>query len=414
MAGAAASNPDRYDGVMVLLTPGPTPVPLPVREAMARPIMHHRTPEFEAIVRCMNAKLEQVFCTKGPVLTIPGSGTTAAEAVLCSLVRARDVVATFSNGKFGERWGAAYRRLGQDVMLSDLQIKSKWGEPLSTDVLGRFLDSTVGKRTALFALVHCETSTATTNDLRAMVEMIRQTNPNALIVADCITSVGAIPMEPDAWGVDAVIGASQKALRNAPGLGFVSLSERAQERLTKAGRLASLSINLNEYLKGYEDGRFPYTAPVANVMAQDAALDMILTEGLETIHKKTSDLANATRAALTAMGLPLASSAPSDSVTAVRMPEGSREGLADEVRAVCKEASQVLLAGGQNEWAGQVLRMSHMGAVTASDTITGVEAIAEALRKLGPIEGADPDAGAAMINERLGAVASESMSSATA
>ncbi len=131
---------------------------------------------------------------------------------------------------------------------------------------------------------------------------------------------------------------------------------------------------------------------------------------MDAIHRRTKQLADSTRAALVAMGLPLASSAPADSVTAVRMPEGSREGLADEIRAVCKESSGVHLAGGQNDWAGQVIRVSHMGAVTAADTIKGVEAIAGAIKALGPIDGADPDAGIAAIHAGLdGAAEPEGM-----
>ncbi|MCB9838054.1 MAG: alanine--glyoxylate aminotransferase family protein [Phycisphaeraceae bacterium] len=396
---------------MVLLTPGPTPVPQQVLEAMARPILHHRTPEFEAIVRSMSGKLARVFSTANPVLTIPGTGTTACESTLLSLTRPREIVATFANGKFGSRWGSVFRRLGLEVFINDIQIDSPWGSPVDPDALARYLHSEVGRRTSVFAFVHCETSTATVNDLRTLCGMIRERNPGAIIVADCITSIGAIPVEPDAWGIDVAVCASQKALRNAPGLGFVSVSERARERLGHADRLAPLSMSLGAYLKGHEKGSLPFTAPVSNIVAQDAALDLVLGEGLQAIHEKTSRLARATREALTAMGLRIVSSSPSDSVTAAGMPDGSREGLADEIRSVCKESSKVHLAGGQNEWAGKVIRISHMGAVTAADTINGIEAIASALRELGPIDGANPDAGPALIRSALeGTIASESVS----
>ena len=300
--------------------------------------------------------------------------------------------------------------MGLDVFVEDIPIETPWGEPTPPERLEQYLGSIVGRRTALFALVHCETSAGTTNDLRTLAMMIRERRPDALIVADCITSIGAIPVHPDEWGVDVAVCASQKALCNAPGLGFASVSERARDSLKHAGRLAPISLSLSNYLKGHADGRLPFTAPVSNIMAQDAALDLILAEGLDAIHQRTAALAQATRAALTAMGLPLASSAPADSVTAVRMPEGAREGLADEIRSVCKESSAVCLAGGQGQWKGQVIRMSHMGAVTASDTIAGVEAIAGAIRALGPIEGADPDAGVESILASLDAARkSESM-----
>jgi len=395
---------------MVLLTPGPTPVPQPVLEAMARPVIHHRTPEFEAIARSMSEKLGQVFKTSNPVLTIPGSGTTACESALLSLARPREIIAIFSNGKFGARWASVFRRLGLDIFIHDLHIESPWGEAITPAALEQFLDSAPGQRASLFTLVHTETSAGTTNDLKTLAAMIRSQNADAIIVADCITSIGAIPVEPDEWGVDVAVCASQKALRNSPGLGFVSLSERAQERLGHAGRQAPLSMDLRAYLKGHSEGKFPYTAPVNNVVAQDVALDLILAEGLDAIHRQTKQLAESTRAALVAMGLPLASSAPADSVTAVRMPEGSRDGLADEIRSVCKESSGVHLAGGQNDWSGRVIRLSHMGAVTAADTIKGVEAIAGAIKALGPIDGTDPDAGVAAIHAGLdGAVEHEGM-----
>jgi len=374
---------------------------MPVREAMARPMIHHRTPEFEAITRAMSGKLAQVFQTSNPVVTIPGSGTTACESALLSLVHPRDIVATFSNGKFGARWAEVFRRVGLDVFIDDIPIEAPWGEAMDPGRLERFLESEVGRRAAIFTLVHCETSAATTNDLQLLARMIRERRQDAVIIADCITSIGAIPMNPDEWGIDVAVCASQKALRNAPGLGFVSVSERARERMSHGSRLAPISMNLGSYLKGHANGRLPFTAPVSNIVAQDVALDLILAEGLDAIHQRTALLARATREALTAMGLPLASSAPADPVTAVRMPEGSREGLADEVRSVCKESSGVLMAGGQGPWSGQVIRLSHMGAVTCADTIAGVEAIASALKVLGPIEGADPDAGVESIRAGL-------------
>jgi aspartate aminotransferase-like enzyme len=386
-----------------------------VLEAMARPMIHHRTPEFEAITRCMSAKLQQVFCTANPVVTIPGTGTTACEAALLSVCRPRDIVATFTNGKFGSRWASVYRRAGLNVVINDVEVSAPWGEAMTPERVEHFLNSAVGKRAAVFALVHCETSAGTTSDLQLLASMIRSARPDAIIIADCITSIGAIPVEPDEWGIDLAVCASQKALRNAPGLGFVSVSEHARQRLQSAGTMAPLSLSLDACLKGHAAGKLPYTAPVSNIVAQDVALDLILAEGLDKIQQRTADLAKATRTALTAMGFTLASQAPADPVTAVRMPEGSRDGLADEIRSVCKETAGIHLAGGQGDWAGQVIRISHMGAVTASDTIAGVEAIAGALKALGPIDGAKPEAGLESIHSSLDlASASEIMASASA
>lgn len=384
---------------MILLTPGPTPVPQRVRDAMAGPIIHHRTPEYEALQAECDSGLQAVFRTRSPVLTLVGSGSAAFEAAQLSLAQPGDAVVACVNGKFGARWQSVFDRAAPRAGLQCASVEAPWGEPVDPDRLAVALRRT--PNVSIVTAVHCETSTTTLNDVRALAEVTRAEAPEALFIVDGVSAVGAVPAEMDAWGFDVMVSASQKALMLPPGLGFAAVGERARQRLAAIGddsMLAPMYLDLRAYLGGHAEQSPPFTPAVSLMVGLRESFAMIIERGgVEAVWRDVARRAGATRAALQAMGLRLVTNATSDAVTGVFAPDDA----GNAIRDICRREHGVHLAGGQNEWAGRVLRISHMGAVTDEDALAGVRAIAAALQVLGPSGSVDPIAGVREMEARL-------------
>lgn len=375
---------------MILLTPGPTPLPPDVREAMSQPIIHHRTPEYQALQKDCDRALQKVFRTAGPVVTLVGSGSAAVEAAQLSLVSPGDTVVSCASGRFGERWQEVYDRIAPRFGITNIKVTAPWGDPIAPALL----ETTLRKHpdATVVTVVHCETSTATETDIRALVPVMRRHAPKALLVVDGVSSVGAVPLEMDDWDVDVVLSASQKALMMSPGLAFAALGERAVARLeagATGGVVAPMYLDLREHLKAHEKNLALFTQAVSLMFGLRTALDLALAGGVESAWRRTSRFAQASRTALQRMGLRLMSNAPCDAVTGVFYPDG----VGDELRKACEARHGVQFAAGQDAWLGRALRMSHMGFVNADDTLAGLTAIATELKALRPKLGAGADAG---------------------
>ncbi len=351
-----------------LLTPGPTAVPQAVLEEMAKPIIHHRTKAFQAIIKDLNVKLKWLFRTESPVLCIAGSGTTAFEAAQINLIKPKGKALTIAAGKFGERWQDIYETYGVD----QIKLNVPWGDAVDPAEVQRILDE--HRDISVVTVVHSETSTATRCDVQAIAAITRQTD--AILIVDGITSIGAMPVEMDAWGIDVLVTGSQKAMMLPPGLGYLALGTRALERLKANGKPRFYNFDLNKWLKSHEADDFPFTPPVSLLRGQSVALDMIQSQGLENTWARAKQLAHMSRAAFVAMGLKLASTSPSDSVTSVFYPEGI---VCGDFRKALREKHQIHIAGGQNgrgaKWKGKIFRTSQMGYVDLGDTLAGIEAI---------------------------------------
>jgi aspartate aminotransferase-like enzyme len=380
----------------ILLTPGPTAVPPEVLAELAQPIIHHRTAAFKAIFSELCTQLQQVFCTTGPVLSIAGSGTTSFEAAQVSLATPGTPVIAVAGGKFGERWQDIFDAYAPALDLTPVRVDHDWGTPAPLDQLEATLKQ--HPRTSLVTVVHSETSTATASDVAAVARLVRDHAPDALLLVDGITSVGAMPVPMDDWGLDAVVSGSQKALMLPPGLGYVALGQRAVARLDSIDHdPPAYNLDLRRWLKSHAKSDVPFTPPVSLIRGQRVACSMILDQGLPAVHARTRGLAHATRQALTAMGLTLASHSPSDSVTGAYYPEN----VGDELRAAVRDRFGVHIAGGQagrnGDWAKRVFRISHMGHVDADDTRTGLDAIATVMQDMNaPV---DPKAGLAAFDQ---------------
>lgn len=355
-----------------LLTPGPTAVPPEVLQEMALPIIHHRTKQFQAILKELSTQLQQVFKTQGPVLSIAGSGTTAFEACQVSLTRPGSKVISVAGGKFGERWQDVFDQYAKYLNITQIKINAAWGDPAPVDEISKALDE--NPDVSVVAVVHSETSTATASDVKAIADVTRKTD--ALLLVDGITAVGALPVEMDAWGIDALVTGSQKAMMLPPGLGYVGLGERAIKRLSEVPAGPCYNLDLRRWLKSWEKNDVPFTPPVSLIRGQKVACDLILKDGLDAVLDRTARLAAGGRAAFQALGLKLISSSPSDSVTGAYYPEGVDD---SKFRAAVRDKHGVHIAGGQDgrgaKWKGKIFRISHMGYVDREDTIVGLNAI---------------------------------------
>ncbi len=370
---------------MILLTPGPTPIPPSVAEALAEPMTPHRSAGFRAVQEACDSGLQRIFRTESPVLTIAGSSTAAFEAAQLSLIGPGERALACVCGKFSARWKHVYERWRDRAGVEVEQIEVPWGSAIEADAVGEAVRRNPDTR--VVTLVHNETSTATASDIQRIAATVRSEAPEAILIVDCVSSLAALPVETDAWDIDVVVSGSQKALMLPPGLGFVCLRERAQERLQKLSdrSLAPQYLDLVEYLDAWPSRSSPFTPAINLVKGLQASLKLLEEEGLEAVLRRTRERAVAVRESFSAMGLELMSSAPSDAVTAIRYPAG----VDDALRRHCEERSGVILAGGQGPWKGRVFRFSHMGWLRDDEIVAGIDAVADALSDLG--FGADSD-----------------------
>lgn len=355
-----------------LLIPGPTPVPPAVAEAMARPLIGHRTKDFADLYARLEKKLQQVFSTKNEVYILTSSGSGGMEAAVANVINPGDRVLALVTGKFGERFAELAQAYGADVDA----LEFGWGNPVDVDLVAGKLKA--GKYKAVLA-THNETSTTVTNDIKGIGDLTRR--HGALLLVDAVSSLGGMEICADDWGIDILVTASQKALMVPPGLAMVSVSPRAWEMI-KETRSPRYYFSLPAAKKSLEKFNTPYTPAVPFFVGLDVALDMILSEGLPNVYKRHRTFAAAVRDAVKAMGLNLLApeGCASSVVTGVWAPEGMN---ADDFRKVVLNDFGILLAGGQSQLKGRIFRISHMGYIDAVDVLGAIAAIEIALKRSG-------------------------------
>jgi aspartate aminotransferase-like enzyme len=354
-----------------LFTPGPTDVPPEVLNEMAKPMFHHRTPQFREVFRAATDGMKKIFRTEQEVITICGSGTAGMEAAIaCACPRDKKVLVA-NGGKFGERWAKIARVYGLDVD----EVELEWGTAITAEDVKAKIDT--GEYGSVI-VVQSETSTATWTDVEAIAKVTKDTD--VLLMVDAITGVGALPMEMDAWGVDVVGSGSQKALMTPPGLAMVALSEKAWASVDNI-KAPCFYLDLKSYRKSIAKDDTPTTGPVNLITGLRVAVDLVNEIGIETVWKRTALCAKALREAAQALGLTLMSQSPSDSVTALGCPEGVD--VDGQFRKILKSKYGASIAGGQNEWKGKVVRINHMGYTDPLDLVGLVAAIEFALADCG-------------------------------
>jgi aspartate aminotransferase-like enzyme len=359
-----------------LLAPGPTPVPPEVLAAMSLPIIHHRTPQFGAVLAEVQDGLRELFGTTGDVLVLAASGTGAMESSITNLLSAGDEAIVVNAGKFGERWTKICQAFGVRVH----EIPVPWGQAVTVEAVRAALDAHPHAR-ALY-LQASETSTCVQHPVAAIAAITRE-RPTLLVV-DGITAVGVIDLPMDRLGIDVLITGSQKALMLPPGLAVLALSERAWQA-TERGTLPRFYFDLRKERKGVAERSTAWTPAISLMQGLRVALELMRREGWTDVYARHDRLARATRAGAVALGLPLlAPDAPSTAATAVYLPASVDGGAF--VRYV-RDTMHVTFAGGQDQLKGKIVRVAHLGYVGTFDVVTGLAALELALQHFGvPVE----------------------------
>ncbi len=375
------------DNKLMLMIPGPTPVPEAALLAMAKHPMGHRSKEFDAIFAECTENLKWLHQTSGDVLSLTVSGTGAMEAGIINFLSAGDRVLVGTNGKFGERWAEVAEAYGLNVEI----IKAEWGQQLDPENFREKLEADKEKQIKAVIITHSETSTGVLNDLETINRHVKA-HGEALIMVDAVTSLGAANVPMDAWGIDVIASGSQKAYMIPPGLGFVAVSPKAWKAY-KTATLPRYYLDLGKYSKDAAKNTTPFTPPVNMFFGLQVTLQMMKAEGLENVFARHKRLMTTTRAAVKALGLPLfaADGAASPAITSVMPPESVD---AQKVRTLMRKRFDIALADGQDHLKGKIFRIGHLGFVCDRDILAAISSLEVVLQELGH-EGYTPGAGVA-------------------
>lgn len=353
------------------MLPGPVPVPERVRQAMMRQAINHRGPEFGAAYAESVEVLKDCFGTRNEVYIISGSGTAGMEAAVANFGQGKKI-ASLVNGKFGDRLWQIGQRYGDATA-----VNSEWGTPLNLDALAEALENGA----EMVTMVHNETSTGILNPAKEVGKLAHK--HDALFVMDGVTSVGGDDVRMDEWGVDVAIVGSQKCLAAPAGLAAVAISDRAWERISEK---RPFYLDLAAYRKSGKKAPMetPYTPAVPLFLALAESLKMIKEEGMQARIARHHRMSAAVRAAVDAWGLEMfptldAVSAYSNTVTAVKMPEGVTDSA---LRGTVKKLG-IEIAGGQDHLKGKIFRIGSMGAVSAPEILATLATVQYALNKAG-------------------------------
>ena len=356
-----------------LFSPGPTMLPPEVLLKMAEPIMHHREPEFEKVMEEIRKGLKYLFQTKNEVMVFTSSGTGAMEGAVSNLLAKGNKALVVRGGKFGERWGEICKAYGIEFVAIDVE----WGKAVRPEQIRHALIENPSIR-AVFTQA-TETSTGVKHPIREIAGIVGK-YPDTLIVVDAITGIGVFDLPMDAWNLDVVISGSQKALMLPPGLSFAALSEKAWTFVEKSN-LPKYYHDFKRELKSTQKNQSSYTPAVSLFVGLRESLRMIQEEGLEALFRRHKKLAEATWAAVRALGLELfAPEAPSEAVTAVKVPEGI-DGV--KLQKLFFERFGITVAEGQDRAKGKIIRIAHLGYYDRLDMVMVISALEMLLKQMG-------------------------------
>jgi aspartate aminotransferase-like enzyme len=355
-----------------LMTPGPVPLPPEVLQVMALPMEHHRTPEFVALFNRVLVNLKKVFETNEPAFIHTATGSGGMESALVNTLSPGDRVIAIISGKFGERWAEMAETFGAKVE----RLNVEWGKAVSVKDVEKLLNQfpdTVAVMTQA-----CETSTACVHPIRELAQLTR--SRKTILMVDAITALGAMPMPMDEWGIDVMVGGSQKAFMLPTGLAFIAFSKKAWA-LVEASKIKKFYFDIKAEREANEAGESLFSASVTHIRALDLVLDIFLRQGLYKLYNRIHTLQKATIEGALAMGLKPFAEVPSPSVTAIRMPDGLD---GQKIRGDMEKTSSVIVMGGQDQLKGKILRIGHMGAISDGDLLKTLQAMAESLNRAKP------------------------------
>lgn len=359
-----------------LFAPGPTPVPTRTLLAMAQPVIHHRAPEFEAVLAEVRAGLKWLFQTREEVLVFASSGTGAMEGAVANVLSPGDRALVVRGGNFGERWANICHAYGIETTNIDVE----WGKAVKPAQVRAALDADPRVR-AVF-LTASETSTGVKHPTREVAELVRPREQTVLVV-DAITALGVFDLPMDAWGIDVLVSGSQKALMLPPGLAFAAVSQKAWPVVERA-KLPRFYFDFRKEKKAIVANQTAWTPAVSLIVGLRDTLAMMRQEGLEAVFARHALFARATREAMVALGLELYAEAPSEAVTVVKAPGGMETG---RIVKHLRDRYGVTIIGGQGQAKGKVFRIATLGWADPFDVIGVVAAVEMGLGDLGvPIE----------------------------
>lgn len=355
-----------------LLTPGPTPVPTEALLSMAKPIIHHRTPQFKAVLKEAAEGLRYVFQTKNDLFIFASSGTGAMESSITNLLSPGDKAIVVRGGKFGERFAEICESYGVDPINIDVE----WGQAVDPEAIKKLLKENKDIKAVYTTL--CETSTGVLNDIKAIGEIVSATP--AVLVVDAISGLGSVELKTDQWKVDVVMAGSQKGLMTPPGLSFVSVSPKAW-KLVESAKLPRYYFCYQAAKKSADKDDTPWTPAVSLIIALVESLKIIKEDTLEGVLARHKKMADAVKAAASGLGLKLlAPDGPSDAVTAIKLPENI-----DGAKLVktMRDTYGVGIAGGQDKLKGKIIRIATMGFMTRWDVIVAISCLEIVLKQMG-------------------------------
>jgi len=355
-----------------LMAPGPTPVPSEVLLAMARPIIHHRAAEYDALFREVREGLKRLVQTRQDVLVPACTGTGAMEAAAANTLSAGDRVIVVNAGAFAQRWLAICKAYGLTV----IELAAPHGETVAPERIGQALVQNPDVKAVL--VQHSESSTGVLHDVRAYAQVTRGTG--AILIVDAVSSLGIADLPMDAWEIDVVVSASQKGLMLPPGLGLLALSEKAWTAAARS-TLPKYYLDLTEERKYSARNEARFTPAVSIMVGLREVLRMIEAEGLANVVRRHDRLSRATRAGAEALGLTLfPKTTASPALTAVQVPAGLD---ADRVVERFATSHNITIDGGRGPTKGKIFRIGHMGYVDDFDVTTALAALEQVLQELG-------------------------------
>jgi len=355
-----------------LFTPGPTPLLPEAQAALAAPALHHRTKAFQAVLDRVRENLQYLYGTSNDVIFFASSGTGAMEAAISNLFSPGDRVVVATAGKFGERW----LELGKAFGLEVEKVDAPYGQAVPVAKVREALERRADARAILFQAT--ESSTGVRLDTEGIAGL-RNIRPDLLLVVDAITGLGTTPLDIDGWGLDVVIGGSQKALMIPPGLAFLSVSERAWER-TQAARLPRYYFDLAKERAAARKHDTAFTPATSLLVGLATALEHIRQLGRENLIRNAQTLADCTRRAVDALGLKVFAEVPSDALTAVCAPQGIDS---KDIEKRMNEEFGAVVANGQGSMKGQIFRIAHLGYYDITDMLGLIAALEMVLCHLG-------------------------------
>ena len=349
-----------------LRIPGPTALPPSVRDAGGRQMINHRGPEFAAMLERILTGMRPFFGTTSDVAMITTAGSGGLEAAIVNVLSPGDRVLGVSIGSFGDRFAKIAGIYGADVT----KLDAEWGYAAAADEIRETLRPMPDVKAVL--LTHNETSTGVMNPIPELAAAVRDEAPDALILVDSVSGLGAVPFEMDAWGIDLVVTGSQKAWMSAPGLAMIAASPRGWAAMETA-RMPRFYLDLRAHREAAANGQTPFTPAIAVVFQVDEGLRLMAHEGAAGIFARHEACAGAARAGLTALGFELFADPrhASKTVTAANVPDG----LDWKAFNGAVKARGVVLAGGQGKLTGKIFRLGHLGSVTIEEILGAISTL---------------------------------------